>query len=981
MTVRARALLSVATAACLLTSLTAGRGAPVSAASTSPTATAGLAAVEALGSDISAVAKSYGMDAEELSHELTTDKALRLDSNNKLFYVDTDLKRPLDPSVLNQISPSPSNSSSSPVTASSWSYGGQDYTASDAFALHSRPSAPVRIYLDFNGHTTTGTAWNGSYGSTIVSQPLNYDGDVATFNAAERTVIGKVWAGVAEDFAPFNIDVTTQEPSIADLSKSDTSDTRFGIRVVVTPTSFLSAGGVAYIGSFSWNSDTPAFCFGANYSYDDMVLVISHEVGHTFGLHHDGTSSAGYYSGHGSWGPIMGAPYGKRIAQWSKGEYTSANNQEDDVSKIAAIAPYATDDFTDTMNSALTIQSLSTQGVISSASDKDWVKFSFGGGTLGVKLEPAYSPNLDAAVEVWRNGALVQRIDPTTTSIDTSIASLPAGEYYLSVDGTSSLDMRSTGYSDYGSIGQYLLTLSGTVSTDPPPAIEITPSKTKAVAGSTVSFGVTSTTHPTLSGVTLSWSFSNGTTGSGNNASTTMPATTLTATVTATTASGGVTVKSATVGVSRAPTVTAVATPTSTKAGVYVVFSAIGSDPDRQALTYAWSFSDGTTATGTTASKTSRSSGNLAGTVTVTDADGNTATASTSAAFTSNSAPTVTTAATSANFAAPATVSLAAIGKDPEGSALTYLWTFADSTTATTARATKVFPSAGSHTATVRVTDAQGFYTDSTVSFTVTSNSAPTISSLKSSALTLVSPGKFAFTATATDPNKQLLTYAWSFSNGTTASGAAVTKTFTQVGTQTATVTVSDPGGLTATQTISVQVTENHAPTVTASTTSSTTQAAPALFALKAVGADVDKQALTYLWEFSDGTTATTASVSKKFTTAGTVTAKVTVSDPGGLTATQTLTFTVTANRAPTISSATVSAASAPAGVSRMFSATGADADNQTLTYLWTFSDKSVARTKSFAKTMTKAGSYSVTLVVTDTGGLTATQTLTFTVT
>jgi hypothetical protein len=326
-------------------------------------------------------------------------------------------------------------------------------------------------------------------------------------------------------------------------------------------------------------------------------------------------------------------------------------------------------------------------------------------------------------------------------------------------------------------------------------------------------------------------------------------------------------------------------------------------------------------------------------------------------------------------------VNLAATGKDPEGDALTYLWTFADSTTATTAKATKVFSSAGSHTATVRVTDAQGFYTDSTVSFTVTSNSAPTIASLKSSALTLVSPGKFALTATATDPNKQLLTYAWAFSDGTTASGAAVSKTFTQVGTRTATVTVSDPGGLTATQTISVQVTENHAPTVTASTTSSATQAAPALFILKAVGADVDKQALTYLWEFSDGTTATTASVSKKFTTSGTVTAKVTVSDPGGLTATQTLTFTVTANRAPTISTATVSAASAAAGVSRMFSATGADADGQTLTYLWTFSDKSVARTQSFAKTMTTKGTHSVVLVVTDTGGLTATQTLTFTVT
>lgn len=56
----------------------------------------------------------------------------------------------------------------------------------DAFSLHSRPNAAKKILLDFDGHTTTGTAWNADKGMpTITSRP--YD-KVSTPAAVRNTI-------------------------------------------------------------------------------------------------------------------------------------------------------------------------------------------------------------------------------------------------------------------------------------------------------------------------------------------------------------------------------------------------------------------------------------------------------------------------------------------------------------------------------------------------------------------------------------------------------------------------------------------------------------------------------------------------------------------------------------------------------------------------------------------------------------------------
>ena len=77
----------------------------------------------------------------------------------------------------------------------------------------------------------------------------------------------------------------------------------------------------------------------------------------------------------------------------------------------------------------------------------------------------------------------------------------------------------------------------------------------------------------------------------------------------------------------RAPTVQLAATPTSGKSPLTVSFTATGSDPDGDALTYSYDFGDGSKATGRTVSHKYTKVGTYTAKVTATDTSGATATA------------------------------------------------------------------------------------------------------------------------------------------------------------------------------------------------------------------------------------------------------------------------------------------------------------------------------------------------------------------
>ena len=181
------------------------------------------------------------------------------------------------------------------------------------------------------------TAW----GPEVAGDHPAWDpaGNGPTFTDSEKAAIQDIWQRVAEDYAPFDVDVTTQDPGEAAIHRSGPADQVFGTRALITPSDRAwdaicgrGCGGIAYLGVFDDDFDhaayQPAWIFTSGLLDTPKVIAeaVSHEVGHNFGLSHDGSSSCDYYEGHEPWAPIMGAGYSQPITQWSKGDYADASN-------------------------------------------------------------------------------------------------------------------------------------------------------------------------------------------------------------------------------------------------------------------------------------------------------------------------------------------------------------------------------------------------------------------------------------------------------------------------------------------------------------------------------------------------------------------------------------------------------------------------------------------------------------------------------
>jgi PKD repeat protein len=266
-----------------------------------------------------------------------------------------------------------------------------------------------------------------------------------------------------------------------------------------------SCGGIAYVGVFNYagGSHPPDFYKPALVFYDMLgsgnekavAEAISHEAGHNMGLHHDGTSSDAYYAGQGDdaitgWAPIMGVGYYRPLVQFSKGEYNDANNKEDDFVVAQDFGlPLRLDDYGSDIRTATPfVQTVangavsgSMDGVIETASDKDVFAIAAGAGTLTANVMPANrSPDVDVLLNLLdAKGNVLASVNPLNALNATLTYNVTAqGTYYLRVEGTGQRDAATTGYSDYGSVGNFRLSASFAAPAGTPPTAVIAASTT-----------------------------------------------------------------------------------------------------------------------------------------------------------------------------------------------------------------------------------------------------------------------------------------------------------------------------------------------------------------------------------------------------------------------------------------------------------------------------------------------------------------------
>lgn len=329
--------------------------------------------------------------------------------------------------------------------------------------LSSNPSATTTIYLDFDGEYVTGTAWN--WGGPITAEPASL---------ITPAGITEIFNRVAEDYRIFNVNVTTD----VDVYLSVPFEKR--LHVIVTPSSawYGNAGGVAYVGSYSWADGTPAWVFsnklGHNIKY--IAEACAHEAGHALGLQHQSTynsscqKTAEYAGGQGSgeigWAPIMGVGYYKNLTTWHYGTNASGcNEMQNDIGIIAGPENgfgLRSDEHGDTHTTATEVSlsqpTFSITGIVNQSTDKDVFQLrlthaqnlkltaipqNVGAGNSGADVDIKISLLNDA-------GDTVGSYNPSlllNAGIDTNLLQ---GTYYLVAEGVDNPNL-----GDYGSVGYY----------------------------------------------------------------------------------------------------------------------------------------------------------------------------------------------------------------------------------------------------------------------------------------------------------------------------------------------------------------------------------------------------------------------------------------------------------------------------------------------------------------------------------------------
>jgi PKD repeat protein len=307
-------------------------------------------------------------------------------------------------------------------------------------------------------------------------------------------------------------------------------------------------------------------------------------------------------------------------------------------------------------------------------------------------------------------------------------------------------------------------------------------------------------------------------------------------------------------------------------------------------------------------------------------------------------------------------------------SVVTYVWDFGDGTTASgvdLVAPTHVYADNGVYTVTLTATDDIGQTSADTMTVTV-ENVSPNVDAGEDASGNV--GDILTFTGSATDAGvNDVLTYEWDFGDGETVTGVdmtTATHAYAEPGVYTVTLTVTDSDGGYSSDTATATI--NYPPVAEAGPDQASTEGATVTFDGSETS-DADGDALTYVWDFGDGTTVSGVDLvapTHVYADNGVYTVTLTVTDEHGASSIDTMTVTVF-NVAPTVEAG----ADLSGYVGDVLTFTGSATDPgiyDVLTYVWDFGDGETASgvdmtiaTHAYAA----EGTYTVTLTVTDSDG------------
>ncbi|HTU86697.1 MAG TPA: PKD domain-containing protein [Solirubrobacteraceae bacterium] len=437
-------------------------------------------------------------------------------------------------------------------------------------------------------------------------------------------------------------------------------------------------------------------------------------------------------------------------------------------------------------------------------------------------------------------------------------------------------------------------------------------------------------------------------------------------------------------GTAALPTAAFTSSPTPSVPDSAVTFNASTSTPaSGDTITgYSWDFGDPNsaddTATGADPSHVYSSGGAYNVTLIVTDSDGQSESTTQTVIVDAPPTASFTVSPTPPAPGSPASFDSSS-SSDSFGTITSYSWNFGDTGangpgTSTLADPTYTYAASGNYTVTLTVTNDAG--QTNTTTQTVTVENPPTVTITEpATSPTVITPGSGVSFSENDSPGSggSITSCSWNFGdpssgNSNTATCAnPVNHTYMTAGIYTATVTVTDQLGGSASQ--SVQINVDTPPT--ASFTASPSQPAPgAVVTFNGSGSSDTVGYVSYSWNFGDSSpTSSSVQPQHSYASPGKYNVVLTVTNDAGESSQATQTVTVDD---PPTASLTPSATVVTPGSAVGFQGTGSSPDGESINgYSWNFGDPSsgaqdAATQPDPSHTYASPGVYTVTLTATD---------------